>query len=95
MFEMTHSELRDTGCVPSFDKALFFRDGRFLGDGDDWNEIDALKRLHSVLSARGWVSNQSIWTPVEVMKQAGDWRLLRCDGDITNPMVGQCHPTVG
>jgi len=90
LFETVYSELRDSGCVPSFDKTLFFRDGRLLGDGDDWNEQDALKKLHRVLRDRGWVSDQSIWTAVEVMKQAEEWRVLRYHGDVMNPMVGQC-----
>jgi hypothetical protein len=49
LFEKTYAELVATGCVPDFDKTLFFRDGRLLGDGDDWNEIDALQKLHGVL----------------------------------------------
>ena len=90
LFEMTYAELRDTGCMPNFDKTLFFRDGRLLGDGDDWNEIDALKKLYRVLRDRGWVSDQSIWTAVEVMKHAEEWRLLRHhEGCVRNPMVGQ------
>jgi hypothetical protein len=90
LFETTYFELEATGCVPSFDKALFFRDGRLLGDGDDWNERDALEKLHRVLRERGWVSDQSTWTAVEVMKQAEEWRLLRRGEDIVNPLVGQC-----
>ena len=90
LFETTYTELRDTGCVPNFDNTLFFRDGRLLGDGGDWNEIDALKKLHRVLRDRGWVSDQSIWTAIEVMKHAEEWRLLRHhEGCVRNPMVGQ------
>src|SRR5207244_1864254 len=89
LFETTYAELRDTGCMPNFDKTLFSRDGRLLGDGDDWNEIDALKKLHQVLRDRGWVSDQSTWTAVEVMKQAEEWRLLRYHESVMNPIVGQ------
>ena len=76
--------------MPAFDKTLFCRDGRLLGDGDDWNEIDALKKLHEVLRERGWVSDQSLWTAVEVMKHAEEWRRLRHHDEVMNPMVGKC-----
>jgi hypothetical protein len=90
LFERTYSELQATGITPSFDKTLFFRDGRLLGDGDNWNEMDALTKLHHVLCERGWVSDQAIWTAVEVMKHAEEWRLLRHGDDVMNPMVGKC-----
>src|SRR5207249_1645845 len=89
LFETTYTELQDTGCMPNFDKTLLFRDGRLLGDGDDWNEIDALKKLHQVLRDRGWVSDQSTWTAVEVMKQAEEWRLLRYHEGVMNPIASQ------
>jgi hypothetical protein len=90
LFESTHRALSDTGQAPIFDTALFFRDGRLLGDGDNWNELDALKRLHGELLRRGWVSERSVWTAVEVMKQAEDWRLMRFTNEIVNPLVGHC-----
>src|SRR5262245_42118261 len=60
LFETMYFELRDTGWTPTFDKTLFFRDGKLLGDADDWNEIDALKKFYRKLYGRGWVGNQSI-----------------------------------
>jgi hypothetical protein len=36
------------------------------------------------------VSDQAIWTAVEVMKHAEEWRLLRHGDDVMNPMVGKC-----
>jgi hypothetical protein len=47
-------------------------------------------RVHAELRGRGWVSDKSVWTAVEVMKQAEDWRLLRCTTGVTNPLVAQC-----
>jgi hypothetical protein len=90
LFERTYTELRATGCTPNFDKTLFFRDGRLLGDGDDWNEMDALKKLHKVLCERSWVSGESTWTAVEIMKQAEEWRMLRHHGEVMNPIVSKC-----
>ena len=90
LFEATHQELSATGHTPDFDKAIFFRDGRLLGDGDAWNELDALKRLHRELLGRGWVSDCSVWTAVEIMKQAEDWRLMRFTNEVANPLVGYC-----
>jgi hypothetical protein len=90
LFEMLHSELVASGCTLDLDRALFFRDGQLLGDGDAWNEISALRKLHDELRRRGWVSDQAIWTAVEVMKHAEEWRLLRCTGAVTNPLVAQC-----
>jgi hypothetical protein len=42
LFEQVHAELTATGVKPDFERTLFFRDGRLLGDGEDWNELDAL-----------------------------------------------------
>jgi hypothetical protein len=93
-FARVHSELASTGCSPDFNSVLFYRDGQLLGDGDEWNERDALVRLHSELLSRGWISEESIWTAVEVLKSAENWRFLRRSGIKTlNPIVGQvCFP---
>src|SRR5262249_12915598 len=90
LFETTYQSLSETGLTPDFNTVLFFRDGRLLGDGDDWNELDALKSLHADLLGRGWITDRSIWTAVEVMKQAEDWRVMRCADGIANPVVGHC-----
>lgn len=90
LFESTHQELSGASESPNFESVLFFRDGRLLGDGDAWRELDALKRLHGELLQRGWVSDRSVWTAVEVMKQAGYWRVMRFTDGVDNPVVGHC-----
>lgn len=90
MFEQVHADLSATKLKPDFERALFFRDGRLLGDGDDWNEIDALGEVHDLLRGRGWISNRAVWTAVEVMKNAEEWRVLSGQNAVSNPLVGQC-----
>ena len=90
LFEAVWEKLSDSGLAPDFETALFFRDGALLGDGDAWNEREALKKLHAEFVRRKWVSENAIWTAVEVMKGAEGWRLLRNDGRVTNPLVGRC-----
>ena len=51
LFESTYQELSASGHRPNFECVLFLRDGMLLGDGDTWNEGDALKRLHVELYA--------------------------------------------
>jgi len=94
LFARVHSELTSIGRSPDFNSVLFYRDGQLLGDGDEWNERDALVRLHSELLSRGWISEDSAWTAVEVLKSAENWRFLRSAGIRTlNPIVGQvCFP---
>jgi len=88
LFEFVYEELRAGGVRVDFAKALFFRDGAFQGDGDLWNEITALKRLHQEFERRGWITSNSIWTGVEISKLAAGWRLFRNRGRIGNPLVG-------
>jgi hypothetical protein len=90
MFEATHRELAACGESPDFERVLFFRDGGLRGDGAAWNEIDAIERLHKELIRLEWVSDRSVWTAVEVMKQAEDWRIMRFDNGPQNPLVGYC-----
>jgi hypothetical protein len=90
LFELVHGELRDAGLSPDFDKTLFFRDGLLLGDGNEWNELDALTKVHAELRGRGWVTENSVWTAVEVMKHAEEWRVLRHQDGVVNPLVGYC-----
>ena len=94
LFARVHSELTSIGRSPDFNSVLFYRDGQLLGDGDEWNERDALVRLHSELLSRGWISEDSAWTAVEVLKSAENWRFLSSAGIRTlNPIVGQvCFP---
>lgn len=90
LFELVHAELREVGHTANFDKSLFFRDGMLLGDGNEWNEFDALAGLHAELRGRGWITDASVWTAVEVMKHAEEWRILRNANAISNPLIGYC-----
>ena len=89
--ENVYSMLKDNGRTPDFEKVLFFRDGQLQGDGDFWNEGDALASLHVELLKRKWISEASIWTVVEVMKYAEGWRVFGNDSEISNPLVGECY----
>ena len=90
LFEYVHAELTSVGLPTDFNRVLFFRDGRLLGDGDEWNEKDALLQLHAELLNRQLIAGDSVWTVVEILKNAEDWRLLRSQEKVTNPIVGQC-----
>lgn len=93
LFEETHTDVGGLSEVPSFDRVLFIRDGQLLGAGDDWNEIDALHRLHKEALRRGWIKEQAVWTAVEIMKAAEGWRLLEQNTGFANPTVGYgCAP---
>jgi hypothetical protein len=84
------SDLRSNGIAPDFETVLFHRDGQLMGDGDSWNEREALKMLHAYCLENGLVSQKSVWTAVEIMKGAEDWRVFRNNGGVQNPLVGQC-----
>jgi hypothetical protein len=43
-----------------------------------------------VLVNRQWVTRESVWTVVEVLKPAEGWRVLRNAAGIENPVVGAC-----
>lgn len=88
LFEFSHTELAAVGLTADFEKVVFFRDGAFMGDGDHWNEIDALIRLKEALMARGWISPNALWTGVEVSKQAEGWRVFGFDEAVHNPAIG-------
>ncbi len=90
LIEQVHSELVALGTKPDLDWLLLFRDGRLLGDGDDWNEIDAVRDVLNRLRERGWVSDMAVWTAVEVMKHAEEWRLMSGSDGVCNPLVGLC-----
>jgi hypothetical protein len=88
-FEFIASELKQVGRTPDFEKVLFIRDGQLLGADNAWNEKDAFGGLHAELLRRQWITPSSIWTAVEVMKAAADWRLFR-GGDLArNPLAGR------
>ena len=76
---------------PDFGRILFYRDGEFRGQGDEWHELDGLQALHDDFVDRGWIdAEDSTWTAVEVGKRAGHWRLLDQQNDQPeNPLVGR------
>jgi len=90
LIEQVHSELVALGVTPDLERLLLFRDGKLMGDGDDWNEIDAIRAVLNQLRERGWVSDRAVWTAVEVMKNAEEWRILSGNDGVCNPLVGQC-----
>ncbi len=90
LIEQVHSELTALGITPDLERLLLFRDGKLMGAGDDWNEMDALHAVFNQLRERGWVSDGAVWTAVEVMKSAEGWRIMSGDGGGSNPLVGQC-----
>ena len=64
-----------------------------MGEGDEWNEDDAIKMLLVEAKRRKWATESAIWTAVEIMKTAEGWRLFSENGSIQNPTVGYaCFP---
>lgn len=90
LIEHVHSELVAAHVTPDLDRLLLFRDGKLMGDGDEWNEVDAIRAVFNQLRERGWVSEHAVWTAVEVMKNAEEWRLMSGNDGVSNPLVGQC-----
>jgi hypothetical protein len=90
LIEHVHSELEALHVRPDLERLLLFRDGRLMGDGDEWNEVDAIRGVLSQVRERGWVSDRAIWTAVEVMKSAEEWRIMSGSDGVSNPIVGQC-----
>lgn len=87
LFEQARSEIAGFGMDPDFERTIFYRDGPMMGRGDEWNEMDAVVGLHRDFLDRGWITGNSVWTVVEVMKEAEGWRLFSRAG---NPLVGLC-----
>ena len=85
LFEYMKTELQ--GDV-DFDSVLFIRDGAMLGQGDEWNERDAITSLHTEFLESGSVSTQSLWSVVEVHKRAQFWRIYSNGLTAKNPLVG-------
>jgi len=90
LFERAQAEILATHAEPDFERVIFYRDGPMLGRGDEWNERDALVRLHAEARRRGWASEKSVWTVVEVMKEAEGWRVFSGAIGVQNPAVGLC-----
>ncbi len=90
LFGRARSEIAAFGMQPDFERTIFYRDGPMLGRGDEWNEMDAIVGLHRDFLDRGWITDSSIWTVVEVMKEAEGWRLFSRADRAANPLVGLC-----
>ncbi len=91
LFEELKNGLSEGGVDVDFSKVLFFRDGEFRGQGDEWNEFEALERLHKELKKQNLIKDSSVWTAVEVSKRAEKLRLIYQDKlTIKNPLVGTC-----
>ncbi|MBI4776962.1 MAG: hypothetical protein HY788_22740 [Deltaproteobacteria bacterium] len=92
LFEVMQTEIVEITGSCNFERTIFFRDGHLHGDGKAWNELEALIQLHSELLSRGWVTHSSVWTAVEILKRAEDYRILRGDSSsrTMNPTVGYC-----
>lgn len=89
-FQTVRTDLLDSGSEVDFNSMLFFRDGQLLGDGEKWNEKDALNKLHEEFLRRGWINKNAVWTAVEVMKYAEGWRIMNSTPEIENPVAGIC-----
>ncbi len=88
IFERVRKTLMKIGQPPNFERVLILRDGEYRGQGEEWQELDALKRLHAHYLEEGAVSSNSVWTAVELSKRAGLWRQYRAEGaSIKNPLV--------
>jgi hypothetical protein len=88
LFDLIIAELQANDLTPDFETVLFYRDGKLLGDGDSWNEREALHKLHQHYLSRGIVTANSVWTAVEIMKGAEGWRIFRNGAEVTNPLIG-------
>jgi len=91
LLRQVRSYLEDLdGTPPDFSEILFYRDGEFRGQGDEWHELDGLRDLHDKFADRGWIDKEdSTWAAIEVGKRAGHWRLLHQQrNDVDNPLVG-------
>ena len=95
LIEQVHSELVALRVTPDLERLLLFRDGKLMGDGDDWNEIDALRTVLNQLRDHGWVSERAVWTAVEVMKNAEEWRLMSGNDGVCNPRNFSKTPDIG
>ncbi len=90
LIEETRDTLELTGEQPNFERVLIMRDGQLLGDGEDWNEMEALTRLFQHCRSEEWISASATWTTVEIMKAWDGWRVMQFNGKIENPLVGYC-----
>lgn len=91
LFDELKNRLGEGGVVADFSRVLFFRDGQFRGQGEVWNEFEALEQLHQELMKNNVIKGDSLWTAIEVSKRAENWRVINQQGtQIDNPLVGNC-----
>lgn len=91
IFEKFHNELTNIGMNPNFSTIIIYRDGKFLGKNEEWNEKDAIYKLHSEFQNRQWLDSESKWVGVEVQKRAEYLRIFKKENNkISNPTIGHC-----
>jgi hypothetical protein len=88
-FEKLASGLSGIGHQFDLTRVLFLRDGCMLGDGERWNERDALASVLEQAKQRGWLRGAPLWTVAEVSKSSEGWRPLSQSVAVANPLVGQ------
>jgi hypothetical protein len=88
-FEQLIESLNRLAQKLDFERVLFFRDGDSKGQGDDWQEMDGIRKLHADLLERKIVSSDSVWVALEVSKRSQFLRQMRADDSgLHNPIVG-------
>jgi hypothetical protein len=91
LFDELRNRLAEGGVEADFSKVLFFRDGQFRGQGDVWNEFEALEKLHQEFLKQKVIKGDALWTAAEVSKRAENWRVIsRLETSTDNPLVGTC-----
>lgn len=91
LFESVLGKADASGIQISLDSVLFIRDGAMLGDGDRWNEYEALEMLLNSMQEKGRVSAGAQWAVAEIHKRAEFWRMYDVQGrTVFNPLVGRC-----
>ena len=90
ILEGAAKDMENDGDVLDLNTLLVIRDGPLLGNGDEWNEQDALHRLYAEAHKRGWCNKDAVWTAIELSKSAEGWRVFAQNGGIKNPTVGFC-----
>lgn len=92
LFDELKQLLDDAGIPADFHRVLVFRDGAFLGQSGIWNELDALRKMYiTARDKRHWITDNALWTGVELSKRAEYWRVFRQENQsVYNPLVGRC-----
>lgn len=88
-FEHVIDPLNRLGRKPDFERVLFFRDGDAKGQGEDWQEMDGIRKLHADFLDQGIVTTNSVWVALEISKRSQFLRQMRFDDSgLHNPIVG-------